>query len=220
MAADPGEIASRASCRAWSEIFTTTRGNGRAERPGRGPVEDFDPGVVAGRFENPRDEHRQLRRNGEFLNFRPATMDPTAPTTTSSGADAPIDMFCHVWSTSHACCAGSAATSQARSACSSDGGDIHRPTTNPVRQRRRPVEPPDGRQFASCGTAPDPCRRGTRSSPSRSAPAANVDGSHVRQVVPYGTPCSRVRVRVGRLTVEDHLAASRRLFVVRGTEPA
>jgi Tol biopolymer transport system component len=194
MAADPGEIAfARQLSGGGAEIFTIDpTGTGEQNVPVAGLVEDFGIPVWSP------DASRILVTNivnfdgnGEFLNFRPATMDPDGSNYHLVLApDAPIDMFCHVWSidASRLLCGLGGDQPGAFSLRSSDGGDIHRLTTNPFGSGDVPWSlSPGGRQFVFLRYRPGPMPpKHPFITEQVGVFVANVDGSHARQVVPYG----------------------------------
>jgi Tol biopolymer transport system component len=175
-----------------AEIFTINPdGSGEENVPVQDLVEDFGIPVWSP------DGARLLVTNivrfdgEELLPFRPATMD-------SDGAnyhlvpapDAPFDMYCHVWSEDAArlLCGMGGEDPGVFSVRSTDGGNLRRLTTNPFGSTDVPwSRSPDGSQFVFLryrpGPMPDP-------QPFIAQQVglfiANVDGTNVRQIVPYG----------------------------------
>jgi Tol biopolymer transport system component len=129
--------------------------------------------------------------NGGLLPFRPATVKPDGsdyhlvPT-----PDAPFDMYCHVWSAdgTHLICGFGGDEPGAFSVRADTGGDAVRLTTNPFGSIDQPwTLSPDGQQFAFLRYRPG-AMPGPRPDVTQQVGifVANVDGSNVRQVVPYG----------------------------------
>lgn len=127
---------------------------------------------------------------GELLRFRPATVDPDGSNYHLMDAAGPPDMYCHAWTldTQRLLCGFGGDQPGVFSIRASDGGDPVRLTTNPFGSGDVPWSvSPDGRRFVFLryrpGPMPDP-------QPYRAQAVgiftARLDGSDVRQVVPYG----------------------------------
>ena len=132
-----------------------------------------------------------LDENGECCRtFRPATVDPDG--SDYKLIDSPelpeAGMFCHAWSagtTRLLCGVDSEGSISIRS---TDGGDVRWLTTNPFGSNDVPWSlSPDGQRFAFLRYRPGPMP-GPRPFVTEQVGifVANIDGSDVRQVVPYG----------------------------------
>lgn len=129
--------------------------------------------------------------HGDLLPFRPATVDPDGSNYhVVPAVDAPFDMYCHAWTMdmTRLLCGLGGDHPGIFSIRATDGGDAVRLTTNPFSSGDAAWSlSPDGSQFAFLryrpGPAPEP-------QPFRTEAVglfiANLDGSNVRQVVPYG----------------------------------
>ncbi len=128
---------------------------------------------------------------GELVGFRPATVDPDgANYHLVTGTGLPTDMYCHVWThdMQRLLCGIGVDQPGIFSVRATDGGDVRRLTTNPFGSGDVAWSlSPDGTRFAFLryrpGPAPDP-------QPYRPEAVgiftAKLDGSDVRQIVPYG----------------------------------
>ena len=128
---------------------------------------------------------------GELLPFRPSIVDPDGANYHLLPAiGAPFDMYCHAWSAggTRLLCGFGGDRPGIFSVRASDGGDAQRLTTNPFGNTDVPWSmSPDGSQFAFLRYRPGPM---PGPQPFRTEQVgifvANLDGSNVRQVVPYG----------------------------------
>jgi len=128
--------------------------------------------------------------NGELVRFRPATVAPDGSDYHLVDGPGPTDFYCHAWSpdAQRLLCGISVDQPGIFSVRASDGGDARRLTTNPFGSVDVAWSvSPDGTRFAFLryrpGPSPDP-------QPFRPEAVgiftARLDGTDVRQVVPYG----------------------------------
>ena len=123
--------------------------------------------------------------------FRPALVNPDGSNYHLVPAlDAPFDMYCHAWTANQTrlLCGLGGDRPGIFSMRATDGGDARRLTTNPFGSGDVAWSlSPDGSQFAFLRYRPGPMPDPQPYRPEQVGIfVANIDGSHVRQVVPYG----------------------------------
>jgi len=128
---------------------------------------------------------------GGLLPFRPSIVDPDGSNYHLVPAvDAPFDMYCHAWTPNRTrlLCGLGGDHPGIFSIRATDGGDARQLTTNPFGSTDVAWSlSPDGTQFAFLRYRPGPMPGPQPFRPEQVGIfVANLDGSNVRQVVPYG----------------------------------
>ena len=127
---------------------------------------------------------------GELLRFRPATVNPDGSDYHLVDAAGPTDMYCHAWTPDglRLLCGIGVDDPGIFSVRATDGGDPVRLTTNPFGSGDVAWSvSPDGTRFAFLRYRPGPMPEPEPFRPEAVAIfTARLDGSDVRQVVPYG----------------------------------
>jgi Tol biopolymer transport system component len=160
---------------------------------------------------------------GDLLPFRPSTVNPDGSNYHLVPAvDAPFDMYCHAWTANgtRLLCGLGGDHPGIFSVRATDGGDARRLTTNPFGSGDVAWSvSPDGSQFAFLRYRPGPVPGPQPFRPEAVGIfVANIDGSHIRQVVPYGQAQAHETASAswspdGKLIASS--TKSGRLFVVR-----
>jgi Tol biopolymer transport system component len=127
---------------------------------------------------------------GEILRFRPATVNPDGSDYHLVDAVGPTDMYCHAWTPDgqRMLCGIGVDQPGIFSVRATDGGDAVRLTTNPFGSGDVAWSvSPDGRRFAFLRYRPGPAPGPQPFRPEAVGIfTARLDGSDVRQIVPYG----------------------------------
>ena len=199
-------------------------GSGEQQVPTQDMVEDFGVPVWSP------DGSRLLITNmvrfdgaGDLLPFRPSIVAPDGSNYHLLPAvDAPFDMYCHAWTPdgTRLLCGLGGDHPGVFSVRATDGGDARRLTTNPFGSGDAAWSvSPDGTQFAFLRYRPGPMPDPQPFRPEQVGIfVANLDGSNVRQVVPYGLAQAH-EIASASWSPDGRLIASStksgRLFVVR-----